>query len=191
LFLHTAAFILVIISIKFPFCNPCWNMVYLRLEQSDRKEQRKDLTELPRHSVHALKDRKRHIILVRWQDSSQIIMATDIQNCNISLTFDHCQHWRGTEKKSVSIQKPPFICQCSNCMDMLIYLTRIVGYVGFAAHLESSTGLFSNFVTVAHHVVETVHQVCHLRNYFIELLWQPLLHLLFLSQEQKNQERNE
>jgi hypothetical protein len=80
------------------------------------------------------------------QGSSQIIMTTSIQNYEIYFTYGCYQLWRGTEKKFVSIQKLSSVCHCHKCIDILIYLTRIMGSAAITENLENVTGALSDFV---------------------------------------------
>ena len=69
----------------------------------------KDIGKTSRGTIHALRSTDKNITLVRWRDNSQVTMASNVQDSNLTLTYGQCQRLSGKEKKRVSVQQPTLV----------------------------------------------------------------------------------
>lgn len=68
-----------------------------------------NLKKCDRGSFHVLKDKNSAVTLVRWNDNSQVTIATNVEEANISLSKGSCRRWSRKEKSVVSVAQPTVI----------------------------------------------------------------------------------
>lgn len=69
----------------------------------------RNLKKLDRGVSHAIQDSENRITFVRWNDNSEVTIATNIENDDIALTETTCMRYSGVEKKRVNFPQPTLV----------------------------------------------------------------------------------